>query len=97
MRTLHHVNEFKQEAGQAVFNKQQAISVTMQLLLKEQADPANTAAEATALAEAVRKAGFRYIDETRSQTDQMLDELGVARFTVEDIVRAIEMLIFDVS
>ena len=97
MRTLHHVNEFKQEAGQAVFNKQQAISVTMQLLLKEQADPANTGAEATALAEAVRKAEFRYIDETRSQTDQMLDELGVARFTVEDIVRAIGMLIFDVS
>lgn len=97
MRRLEIVNEFKQEAAGAMFTKQQAIAVTLQLLQKEQQNPGNTAEEAKLLADAIAKSEFRYIDATKTETDQMLDMLNVARFKSEDIVNAIEMILFDVQ
>ena len=76
MRTLTHLDEFRREAQNALFTKQQAISVTLRLL---------------------ELAEFRYIDQTKTETDRMLDECGVARITAQDIIEAINALLFDVQ
>ena len=44
---------------------------------------------------AISKAEFRYLDLTRTDTDTLLDSLGVARFTTQDIVSAVEDIIFN--
>ena len=90
MRTLNSVSEFQTEAANAVFTKQQAISATLQLLTKEWNDPGNTPVE-----NAIQRAEFRYIDATKSETDRKLDAIGVARFTTQDIVNAIQAIVFD--
>ena len=97
MRTLHYVNEFKTEAANAVFTKQQAVAATLQLLENERLCPDNTDEETALFTTAIEKAEFRYIDSTKTDTDRMLDGLGVARFTTEDIVEGIQMLLFDVG
>ena len=90
MRTLNSVSEFQTEAANAVFTKQQAISATLQLLTKEWNE-----AEKSVLENAIQRAEFRYIDATKSETDRMLDAIGVARFTTQDIVNAIQAIVFD--
>ena len=45
MRTFHKIDEFRTEAANALFTKQQAISVTMRLLELELADPQNSEEE----------------------------------------------------
>lgn len=91
----HSVSEFQTEAANAVFTKQQAISATLQLLTKEWNDPGNTPEEKSVLENAIQRAEFRYIDATKSETDRMLDAIGVARFTTQDIVNAIQAIVFD--
>ena len=93
MRTLNSVSEFQTEAANAVFTKQQAISATLQLLTKEWNDPGNTPEEKSVLENAIQRAEFRYIDATKSE--RMLDAIGVARFTTQDIVNAIQAIVFD--
>ena len=93
MRTLNSVSEFQTEAANAVFTKQQAISATLQLLTKEWNDPGNTPEEKSVLENAIQRAEFRYIDATKS--DRMLDAIVVARFTTQDIVNAIQAIVFD--
>ena len=95
MRTLNSVSEFQTEAANAVFTKQQAISATLQLLTKEWNDPGNTPEEKSVLENAIQRAEFRYSDATKSETDRMLDAIGVARFTTQDIVNAIQAIVFD--
>ncbi len=97
MRTLERIREFQQEAAGAVFTKQQAVSVTLQLLQKEAADPANSPEERAVFVRAQERAEFRYIDATKTETDRMLDAIGVARFTVQDIVDGLEALLLDVQ
>ena len=97
MRTLERIREFQQEAAGAVFTKQQAVSVTLQLLQQEAADPANSPEERAVFARAQERAEFRYIDATKTETDRMLDAIGVARFTVQDIVDGLDALLFDVQ
>lgn len=97
MRVLDSVTEFKTEAENAVFSKQQAVAATLQLLQKELNHPDNSEADAKVLSDAIAKAEFRYIDATTTETDRMLDGLGVARFTTDDIVNAIHSLLFDVK
>lgn len=97
MRSLPYIDEFKAEAADAVFTKQQAIAATLQLLQKEQANPANTDEETALFTNAMQKAEFRYIDSTVTDTDRMLDGLGVARFTTQSIVDALDALLFDVK
>ena len=97
MRTLHKLHEFQQEAGHAVFNKQQAVAITLRLLETEKNDPDNTDEENRILADAMKKVEFRYLDATQTETDFVLDSLGVARFTVSDIVNAVKNVLFDVK
>ncbi|MEG2037421.1 MAG: hypothetical protein RRZ93_05480 [Ruthenibacterium sp.] len=85
MRSLPYIDEFKTEAVDAVFTKQQAVAATLQLLQKEQSSPENTAEETALFTRAMSKAEFRYIDATVTDTDRMLDGLGVARFTTQSI------------
>ena len=94
MRTLNSVSEFQTEAANAVFTKQQAISATLQLLTKEWNDPAIRLRKIGS-GNAIQRAEFRYIDATKSETDRMLDAIGVARFTTQDIVNAIQAIVFD--
>ena len=58
MRTLNSVSEFRTEAANAVFTKQQAISATLQLLTKEWNDPGNTPEEKSVLENAIQRAEF---------------------------------------
>ncbi len=95
MRTMKYVDEFRKEAANAVFTKQQAVSVTLQLLTLEMNEPGNSEEETELFRKALERAEFRYIDATKTQTDKMLDAIGVARFTTEDLVNAIEMIVFD--
>lgn len=95
MHTMSYVDEFRREAANAVFTKQQAISVTLQLLTLEMNKAGNTEEENELFRKALERAEFRYIDATKSQTDKMLDAIGVARFTTEDIANAIQMIVFD--
>ena len=97
MRTLNKVIEFQQEASNALFTKAQALDITMQLLELELQQPENTPEEATALENAMKNLNFRYLDATETQTDQMLDSLGVARLTTEEIAQAIEAVVFDME
>ena len=97
MRTLNKVIEFQQEASNALFPKAQALAITMQLLELERQQPENTPEEATALENAMKNLNFRYLDATETQTDQMLDSLGVARLTTEEIAQAIEAVVFDME
>ncbi len=97
MRTLNKVIEFRQEASNALFTKAQALAVTMQLLELERRQPETTPEEAAVLDHAMKNLNFRYLDTTETQTDQMLDSLGVARLTTEEIVQAIEAIVFDME
>ncbi len=97
MNNLPFVDEFKKEAANAMFTKQQAISATLQLLQAESTKQNNSESETVTLNNALKKAEFKYIDETTTSTDKMLDSLGVARFTTQDIVEAINSLLFDVK
>lgn len=95
MRILEAVDEFRREAGQALFTKQQAIAVTMSLLDTERKNPDNTEEETRILTDAMNKITFRYLDATESGTDALLDQLNVARLTSENIIAAIEAVLFD--
>lgn len=97
MRTLNKIIEFRQEASNALFTKAQALAVTMQLLELERRQPETTPEEAAVLDNAMKNLNFRYLDPTETQTDQMLDSLGVARLTTEKIVQAIEAVVFDME
>jgi len=95
MRMLSKVQEFQAEAGKAVFTKQQAVAVTMRLLDMEARAPENTPEETEILLNALKKAEFRYLDMTKTETDALLDSLNVARFSVEEIVNAVNAIVFD--
>ncbi len=69
----------------------------LRLLELERQQPENTQAEATVLENAMRSINFRYLDATETQTDQLLDSLGVARLTADDIVQAVEAVVFDME
>lgn len=96
MRLLTMVQEFQTEAGNAIFTKQQAVAVTLRLLEIESQNPANTDEENRIFQDALKKAEFRYLDMTKTATDSILDSLNVARFSVGDIVRAVNDILFDV-
>ncbi len=95
MRTLTKVEEFKTEADGALFTKQQAIAVTLRLLQAELSDPSNSEKDKAILEEAMRRINFTYLDATATETDTMLDTLGVARFTPAKIVEAIDFVVFE--
>lgn len=97
MRTLEKVNEFRNEAKYAMFTKQQAIAVTMNLLEAERRNPKNSEEDLRILNDAMQKITFRYLDATETETDVLLDSLGVARLSAEDIISAIHTVIFDCS
>ena len=91
---LKKVEEFQREASNALFTRSQAIAVTLRLLEMEMND-SDSAEEAEALANAMRIAHIGYLDATNTETDALLDSMGVARITAEDIVKAISAIVFD--
>lgn len=97
MRQLTAVLEFQEEAANAVFTKQQAVAATLQLLKREENDPANTAEETALFAAAVGRAEFRYIDATKTETDRCWTPSGWPVSPGADVVRAIHDLLFDVQ
>ena len=82
---------------QCAFHQAQALAITMQLLELERRQPENTPEEAAVLENAMKNLNFRYLDTTETQTDQMLDSLGVARLTTSEIAQAIEAVVFDME
>ncbi len=97
MNNLPFIDEFKKEAANAMFTKQQAVAATLQLLTAECTKAENSQNDVKIFKAAIEKAEFKYIDSTTTGTDAMLDSLGVARFTAEEIVNAINALLFDVK
>ena len=97
MRTLYKVDELRTEGSKAIFTKQQAVAVTLQLLKAEADFPDNTPEETRILNDAMKKINFQYLDYTSSETDTMLDTLNVARFTTEDILSAIDNVVFELT
>jgi len=94
MRMLSKVDEFQREAANALFTRSQAVAVTLRLLEMEMND-SDSAEEAETLANAMRIAHVGYLDATSTETDALLDSMGVARITSEDIVKAIKAIVFD--
>lgn len=94
MKTFKALDEFKTEAAGAMFTKAQALAVTEALFrrgLEDITDPD----DAAQIKKAQAASPAFYLDPTASATDALLDSVGVARFTAEDIVKAAEMLLFD--
>ena len=67
------------------------------MLLKTELNRAGSANEADILRRAIDQftRNFRYLDPNQSETDRMLDSLGVARLRTEDLVEAIKAVLFD--
>ena len=95
MRSLNAINEFKREAPNAVFTKDQALQITLKLLTKELNDPSNSENERDVLKRAVEHFSFQHLDTTISETDAMLDAFNVARITTSDIVEGIKTVLFE--
>lgn len=95
MRSLNAINEFKQEAPNAIFTKEQALQITLKLLTKELNNPANTENESAVLKRAIEYFTFRHLDATETETDALLDSFNVARITTADIVEGIKTVLFE--
>lgn len=95
MRFLNKVDEFKQETTNALFTKEQAIAVVLKLFDLELADPDNSEEDIRVLTDARQRVSIRYFDSTATQTDEILDSVGVARLTAQDIAQAIEVMLFE--
>ena len=97
MRKLHKVDEFRTEAANALFTRQQAMAITLQLLQRELKSDENSEEDAAVLAKAIQRVSMQYLDATETETDQLLDVFQVARLTSDDILKAIQDIIFDVQ
>ena len=95
MKSLTVIDEFRVEAKEALFTKQQAVAITLRLLQAELAEAEGKDAEV--LSKALKSISFSYLDATATRIDEMLDEVGVARFTSEQIINAIQNVLFDVE
>ena len=94
MKTLKKLDEFRTEASGALFTKSQAIAVTLRLLEMEMND-CETPEETEVFANALKIAHVGYLDNTSTDTDALLDSLGVARITAEQVVSAVQSILFD--
>ena len=95
MRTLDKIDEFRTEAENALFTKQQALSITLKLLELELESPKNDEEDKRILEAAIKRVNIRYLDATNTDTDNLLDAYNVARLTAEDILEAINVIIFE--
>ena len=96
MKALKIIDEFRVEAKDALFTKQQAVAITLRLLQAELAAAGDDHDRET-LSKALQNITFSYLDATATRIDEMLDEVGVARVTSEQIISAIQNVIFDVE
>lgn len=95
MRTFRRIEEFKTEASNALFTKQQALSITLKLFELELADTANSGQDKKILNDAIQNVNINYFDMTSSETDKILDSVGVARLNIYDISNAIDTILFE--
>ena len=95
MKNIAVFNEFRTEAKDALFTKQQAVAVTLRLLQTALAEANED--DKKVITKALEKISFSYLDSTATRIDDMLDDVGVARFTTTQIIDAINNVIFDVE
>lgn len=95
MRSLRKIEEFKTEAANALFTKQQAISIVLKLFEWELSQPNNSNEDTKVLTNALKIVNINYFDPTSSDTDKILDAVGVARLNIYDISNAIDTIIFE--
>ena len=95
MKNITVFNEFRTEAKDALFTKQQAVAVTLRLLQTALSEANED--DKKVVSKALETISFSYLDSTATRIDDMLDEVGVARFTFEQIIEAINNVIFDVK
>lgn len=94
MRSLPILDEFKREAPNALYTKEQAMQIALKLLKKE-LDRAGSKEDAAVIRKAIEYFSFSYLDATETETDAMLDAFNVARLTTEDITEAIKVVLFE--
>ncbi|MGI5894921.1 MAG: hypothetical protein ACOX6P_10060 [Candidatus Merdivicinus sp.] len=94
MRSLSILDEFKKEAPNAIFTKEQAMQISLKLLKKE-LDRTTSEEDAAVIRKAIEYFSFSYLDATETETDAMLDAFNVARLTTSDIVEAIQVVLFE--
>lgn len=97
MRKLKIVDEFRVEAANSLFNKAQAMAITVRLLQMELASAENSAEDKQTLSNMLSRFSFEYLDRNHSVIDVVLDDAGVARLTCEDILKAVDAVRFDVE
>lgn len=97
MRKLNIVDEFRTEAAKSLFTKTQAMAISIRLLQLELAEGSNSQTDTRVLSDMLKRFDFHYLDENPTQTDNILDNANVARLTCEDILKAIELVRFDVE
>ena len=95
MKNITVFNEFRTEAKDALFTKHQAVAVTLRLLQTALSEANED--DKKVISKALETISFSYLDSTATRIDDMLDEVGVARFTSEQIIEAINNVIFDVK
>lgn len=96
MRNLEKIDEFRREAGSALFTRQQAMGIATQLLQRELKE-SNSPEDAATLTAALQRMSMRYLDQTETETDALLDAFNVARLTADDVLKAINDVLFDVG
>lgn len=96
MRNLEKIDEFRREAGSAFFTRQQAMGIATQLLQRELKE-SNSPEDAATLTAALQRMSMRYLDQTETETDALLDAFNVARLTADDVLKAINDVLFDVG
>lgn len=95
MRNLNRLEEFREEAGSALFTKQQALSVSISLLQEELTSQENSSEDQAVLRCALGRINFAYFDQKATWTDELLDTAGVARLTAEQIGAALDAILFE--
>ena len=95
MKTLNKIDEFRQEASNALFTKEQALEVTQRLFEMELSDPDNSEEEIRVIKSAMERISLNYMDMTASETDSILDACHVARLNSNDIANAIDMALME--
>ena len=95
MRSLKKIEEFRREASNALFTKEQAIVVATKLFELELSQPDLGENDRNVLENALSRISLRYFDTTETETDAILDAAGVARLTVNDIADAMDVMLFE--
>ena len=95
MYSYSKIDEFRREADNALFTKEQALQVVGRLFDLQLVQPENSPEDIRILTAAKQKVNMSYFDATSTEIDQLLDAAAVARLTAANIADAIDVILFE--